>query len=393
MVITPTSSGEPLTSTASTAWNGSDPNSGNDAVTVSVAVIVPDAPPVAEPDSYAVDEDSTLTVPAAGVLANDADPNGDPLAAVLINGPASGTLVLDSNGGFSYTPNANFNGQDSFTYKAGDASGAESSPASVTLTINAVNDAPVNSVPGPQATAKYLPLFLSVVGGNPISISDVDAGTNAVRVALSATNGRLTLSRTTGLTFTSGDGTADVAMTFAGTISNVNAALNGMRFVPPFGFSGSASLTIATDDQGQSGAGGAVVDTDVLPITVGSGADLVVTMADAPDPVAIGSNLTYSIGVTNNGPVQATTVTVIDVLPYGVEFVSATANQGACVFMPFLRTVRCDLGSLAIQGGATAMIVVRPTSGGTLTNVAVAGANQSDPVTSNNFGIARTEIQ
>jgi uncharacterized repeat protein (TIGR01451 family) len=168
MVITPTSAAQPLESTASTTWSGSDANSDNDEVTITVDVVAPDVPPVATPDNYAVDEDSTLTIVAPGVLANDTDPNGDPLEAVLISGPANGTLALNSDGAFSYTPNSNFNGSDNFTYKARDTSGAESDAVSVALTVNAVNDALVNSVPGPQATAANLPLLLSAVGGNPI---------------------------------------------------------------------------------------------------------------------------------------------------------------------------------------------------------------------------------
>ena len=73
-------------------------------------------------------------------------------------------------------------------------------------------------------------------------------------------------------------------------------------------------------------------DTDTVPITVGAGAsaDMAITMTDAPDPVSVGSDLTYSIQVKNNGPFPATTVTMLDVLPTGLSFVSATASQGTC---------------------------------------------------------------
>ena len=66
-------------------------------------------------------EDTALTVAAAsGVLANDSDPDGDTLSAVLVTGPAHGTLILNAAGSFTYTPAANFNGADTFTYKAND---------------------------------------------------------------------------------------------------------------------------------------------------------------------------------------------------------------------------------------------------------------------------------
>jgi len=157
-----------------------------------------------------------------------------------------------------------------------------------------------------------------------------------------------------------------------GTIAAINAALNGMRFTPPSGFSGPTGLTITTttNDQGQSGAGGPLSDTDTVPITVGpdASANLAVTMTDAPDPVAVGNTLTYSIVVRNNGPSQATTVTMLDVLPAGVSFVSSTSSQGSCRFLNGVRTVECDLGSLANQSTASVGVVVRPTQRGTITN-------------------------
>ena len=54
------------------------------------------------------------------MLANDSDPDGDPLTAVLVTGPAHGTLTLNANGSFTYTPTANYTGPDSFIYRASD---------------------------------------------------------------------------------------------------------------------------------------------------------------------------------------------------------------------------------------------------------------------------------
>lgn len=98
--------------------------------------------PDATNDSYSTNEDTPLTVAAPGVLANDTDDDGDALSAVLANGPTHGTLTLNSNGSFNYTPAAQYSGTDSFTYRANDGQ-ASSSPATVALTVRAVNDAPV----------------------------------------------------------------------------------------------------------------------------------------------------------------------------------------------------------------------------------------------------------
>jgi hypothetical protein len=144
-------------------------------------------------------------------------------------------------------------------------------PGSATrgITVGAVNDAPVNTVPGPQSTGQNTPLTFSNGSGNHVAVSDVDAGTNAIQVTLTVTNGTLTLNGTSGLAFTVGDGTADATMTFTGTIANINAALNGMTFTPTAGFSGSASLTITSNDQGNTGSGGPLSDTDTVGIQVG----------------------------------------------------------------------------------------------------------------------------
>lgn len=103
--------------------------------------------PSAQPESYTLNEDAVLTVEARGVLENDSDPDsGDTLTAVLVTSPSSGTLQLNGDGSFSYTPNLNFNGSDSFSYKARDGAGVETGAVTVGLTVNPVNDAPAISV-------------------------------------------------------------------------------------------------------------------------------------------------------------------------------------------------------------------------------------------------------
>ena len=105
-------------------------------------VTLSNSAPDAVDDAYSTDEDTALSVNAPGVLANDTDPQGDALSAAVATGPANGTLGLNADGSFTYTPNANFNGADSFTYTATDSLGA-SDTATVAITVNPVNDAPV----------------------------------------------------------------------------------------------------------------------------------------------------------------------------------------------------------------------------------------------------------
>jgi hypothetical protein len=106
----------------------------------SVAVANVNDPPAATNNSYSVNAGGTLTVAAPGVLANDSDPDGDALTALLVSTTSGGSLTLNANGSFSYTPNAGTTA-DAFTYRASDGALA-SAAATVSITVLA-NAAPV----------------------------------------------------------------------------------------------------------------------------------------------------------------------------------------------------------------------------------------------------------
>jgi hypothetical protein len=109
--------------------------------TESHQVVAPNSPPNSNDDAYSATEDSTRSVAAPGVLGNDTDPDGNSLQAEKLSDPANGTVTLNANGSFVYTPNANFFGDDSFTYRASDGS-ATSTPSAVHVTVQPVNDPP-----------------------------------------------------------------------------------------------------------------------------------------------------------------------------------------------------------------------------------------------------------
>ena len=91
----------------------------------------------------------------AGVLQNDTDIDSAPITVntSVVTGPTNGSASVNADGSFTYTPNANFNGSDTFTYKANDGS-LDSAVATVTITVNAVNDAPsLNNTKSPVITA------------------------------------------------------------------------------------------------------------------------------------------------------------------------------------------------------------------------------------------------
>jgi VCBS repeat-containing protein len=265
---------------------------------------VNDQPLAAGDPSYATAEDTPLVISATtGVLANDSDPNDTPptgtgpantLSAVLVAPPSSGgTVTLNLNGSFVYTPGTNFVGSDTFTYRVqdngggidgGDANGNDpiGNTVSVTVQVGGANDPPINNIPSSQFVNEDTDLTFNVANANRIFVDDPDASAGTIRIKLSAKNGTLTLSTIAGLSFVGGigDGTADAVMQFTGTLAAVNTALTGMRFSPTMNFNGTASLTITTDDQGNTGTGGAKNDTDTLTITVRSANDPPVAVAD-----------------------------------------------------------------------------------------------------------------
>ncbi len=140
--------------------------------TVSLTITAVNDAPVAVNDSYGTNEDTTLTVGAPGVLANDSDVDGDSLSSIVVTGPSHGSLTFNANGSFSYTPAANYYGLDSFTYKANDGS-LDSNVATVSITVTAVNDAPV-AVADAYTTAEDTTLTVAAPGvlGND---SDIDS--------------------------------------------------------------------------------------------------------------------------------------------------------------------------------------------------------------------------
>ena len=88
-------------------------------------------------DSYTAVAGSPLTVAAPGVLSNDTDADSNTLTAALVTNPANGTLTLNPNGSFTYTPNSGFNGSDSFTYRANDGTD-NSSAATVSISVQSI---------------------------------------------------------------------------------------------------------------------------------------------------------------------------------------------------------------------------------------------------------------
>src|SRR5439155_33572 len=281
----------------------------------------------------------TLNV-TAGLTFTSGDGTAD--ATMTFTG-TSATIDARMNG-MSFTPTANFNGAANLQIVTDDqgntgAGGALSDTDSVAITVNAVNDAPVNSVPAAQSTNEDTSLVFSSGNGNHISISDVDGGAGSEQVTLTGTNGAITLSGTSGLSFSTGDGTADATMTFTGTVANINTALNGLSFAPTANFFGAASLAITTNDQGNTGSGGALTDSDSVAITVNEVNDAPVAADDAAttneDTAVSGNVLTNDSDTDNSDGILGNEDTLTAVLDAGPTNGSLTLNaDGSFTYTP-----------------------------------------------------------
>jgi uncharacterized repeat protein (TIGR01451 family) len=167
---------------------------------------------------------------------------------------------------------------------------------------------------------------------------------------------------------------------------------NGWRFDPGHRI----RIEIAQDDdpylKASNVSSSATLTGVHLAIPVREEADLAVTKTDSPDPVSVGAFLTYTLGVANAGPQDATGLVLTDTLHKSLRFRSATPTQGRCVLRGG-RIVKCDLAELAAGESATVTILVRPTRAGTVTNSATVDASQpTDPIPANNTVVTTTTV-
>ncbi|HET7842681.1 MAG TPA: tandem-95 repeat protein, partial [Xanthomonadales bacterium] len=326
--------------------NGGTANGGVDTSATQTFTItvngVNDAPSFTAGANQTVNEDAGAQTVNPWATAISAGPNeGGQTVAFNITGNTNAALfsagpAVSSTGVLTYTPAADASGVATITLVAQDDGGTAnggvdtSAPQSFTITVNAQNDAPVNTVPATQQIAASGILTLS--GANAPSVADVDAGANNVQVTISVpllANGTF-VPAASGATVT-GSGTNSVQIT--GTIANVNAALNGIAYTAP-NATAAFTVTMATSDLGNTGAGGAQTDTDTFTINV-----------DQPPTI---TGTTPANGATNVDPT----------LDLSVSF-SEAVNFVAGNF-----TVACGGPALpfAIAGNGTNAATINPTS-------------------------------
>ncbi|WP_421338332.1 retention module-containing protein [Aeromonas veronii] len=207
-------------------------------------------------------EHGTLTLPAG--------------SGVTLVGNGTGSLVLTGtlaalnallSGGVTYQGNSDFYGNDALTMVTNDqgntgSGGALSDTDVLPIEVQPVNDAPVNQLPGSMTVKEDGSLSLSGV-----SVKDVDAGSAPVSMVLRVEHGVLTLLGATGAVMVQGAGTSEISL--VGSLADLNQLLaSNLHYEPAKDFWGEDTLTVTTSDQGNTGAGGSLSDTDQVTITV-----------------------------------------------------------------------------------------------------------------------------
>ena len=301
-----------------------------------ITITVSNLPPVAFSQTVAMTENTARGITLAG-----SDPTSLPLTFILVTGPTNGTLtsINTNTGAATYTPNANYTGADTFTFRVNNGYNT-SLAAAVNLTVTNIPPLanPDSDTVLENSTNTFSPLTNDVV--------QTPGGTLAL-VSVSATNGTATISGT------------------------------NVVFTPANNFTGVATIGYTITD----GLGGS--NSSLITVTVLAVADIAVSKS-GPANVYAGTNFDYIITVTNLGPGAAASLSVTDNLPSAVGFVSATTGttiNGSLV-------VWTNLGSLA-AGAATnlTVTVTAPVTGASLTNLAAGGSPTSDPNPTNNTSL------
>ena len=266
--------------TDATVNGGTTPVSANE-VAISTTVTEVNDAPTATNDSLAnINEDSgQLVIPFATLIANDsagpANESAQHVTITAVSNPVGGLVEIVGND-VIFTPDPDFNGPASFDYTLTDdgttngvSDPQSTGPGFVTFAINAVNDAPVNTVP--FATQAVTENATNVAIGG-ISVSDVDANGGTESTTLSTSHGNLDVTAAGAANVTTND---THSVTITGTITDINATLATLNYSADSGYTGADTLTVLTDDGGNTGSDPGLTgtatseaDTDTVAIEV-----------------------------------------------------------------------------------------------------------------------------
>jgi hypothetical protein len=249
--------------------------------------------------STAVDENQSVNTTVGTLSSTDQDA-GETFTYSLVSGTGS-----TDNGSFNISGSAlrtsasfNYEVKSSYSIRVRTTdSGSLFFEKVFTISVNNVNEPPVNTVPAAQVVNEDTDLVFSSGSGNALSVADVDAFAGSIQTTVSALNGTITPATGSGATIT-GSGTASAQIT--GTLTQVNAALSGLKYKGTVNWNstrGTETLTIQTNDQGNSCTNGpcpALSDTDTVAITVNAVNDPPLAVTQTFGPNAVQANMKRS---------------------------------------------------------------------------------------------------
>ena len=351
--------------------------------TVSVTINAVNGAPVATSGSLITNEDT----PASGTL-SASDPDGDALSFSLVTNAARGSVVITNaaTGAFSYTPNAGVSGRDSFNFKTNDGT-VDSNTATVSVTINAVNDAPVTtsgSLTTNEDTAASGTLSASDADGDVLSFSLVTNGTLGTAVIINLATGAFSYTPNAGVsgsdsfTFKVNDGTVD------SNTATVSVTINAVNDAP---VATSSSLTTDEDTPTSGTLSASDPDGDALTysvVTNGTLGTAVITNAATgaftytPNLGATGSDsftflasdgqfnttvgtVSVTINVVNGSPVTTDEILITDENVPASGTLSASDPDGDA--LSFSLVTNGTLGSAVITDAAEGAFIYTPNPG------------------------------
>ena len=278
------------------------------------------------------------------VLTNDTDVDGDALTVTGEHARQPRHRVLHRGGVCTYTPAANYNGADSFTYTVSDGHGGTAT-GTVNVTVTPVNDAPV-------AVGDGLTTPQGVAGSKAVLSNDSDVDGDGLTV--------------TTLNPVAGHGT--VSCSAAGVCT----------YTPAAGYSGPDSFSYAISD-GHGGTASATVQVSVTPAAASPTANLSVQKIESADPIPVGNAFSYRLIVSATTATAASSATITDPLPAGFRVNTVTTTAGSCT-VAANHTVTCRLGTVAAGSPVTVTVNGAFVVAGTISNTArVTAACGRDP--------------
>jgi uncharacterized repeat protein (TIGR01451 family) len=376
----------------------SDPNQGNNAdssgnggtaapsADVSMVKTLTTSGPftVAQSVTYTLVVANAGPSPATNIQVTDTPTN---LTITNVSGSGCSALPctiasLASGANTTITVTATINGSGTFDNSA-TATAAESDPNTANNTDNTGNA-------GSAGTSADVSIVKTLVTSGPFTAGQSISYTLVVANGGPSTATSIQVTDTpTNLTITnvSGSGCSALPCTIASLASGANTTINVTATINAAGaFDNSATATPLefdpntannTDSTGNGGTAG----TDPA-----SGTDIAITKIVSASVAGVGQNIDYTLTVVNNGPIQATGVTVNDPLPAAFTLLTASSTQGSCTGST---TAVCAVGTMNVGATVTITIHGTVTATGSLDNTATVTANESpDPTPSNNTSTA-----